>query len=237
MNLPFQRDQLANQLKTVDAMNVSIDILERQYQLSLQQTQLTVDSAAKSQDLLEATREVRDNIANVDDQFRPIRNYLLGTALLRHPDVRRHPLGVRLAGRDRQGRRQDSGGAGKHRSIGQPALQLTALLPQTIASMKVSRDLSLASLQQSEGLLDQMQAMNDTALAMGASFDQAKNDDLFYLPPEYPPTPISKRGLEMFLSPDGKSAGCSSPTRAIPRRWRASPGSTANARPRRRPRR
>ena len=75
MNLPFQRDQLANQLKTVDAMNVSIDILERQYRLSLQQTQLTVDSAAKSQDLLEATKEVRDNIANVDDQFRPIRNY------------------------------------------------------------------------------------------------------------------------------------------------------------------
>ena len=38
MNLPFQRDQLDNQLKTVDAMNVSIDILEKQYQLSLKQT-------------------------------------------------------------------------------------------------------------------------------------------------------------------------------------------------------
>ena len=39
-NLPFQRDQLANQLKTVDAMNVAINILEQQYQLSLQQTHL-----------------------------------------------------------------------------------------------------------------------------------------------------------------------------------------------------
>ena len=53
MNLPFQRDQLANQLKTIDATNVSIDILEKQYQLSLKQTQLTQDSAAKSQELLE----------------------------------------------------------------------------------------------------------------------------------------------------------------------------------------
>ena len=35
MNLPFQRDQLANQLKTVDATNASIDIVEEQYQLSL----------------------------------------------------------------------------------------------------------------------------------------------------------------------------------------------------------
>ena len=86
------------------------------------------------------------------------------------------------------------------------APQLTALLPQTIASMKVSRDLSLASYNNQKALLDQMQAMNDTALAMGASFDQAKNDDLFYLPPEAFANPDFKRGLEMFLSPDGKSA-------------------------------
>ena len=48
--------------------------------------------------------------------------------------------------------------------------------------------------------------MNDTALAMGQSFDQAKNDDLFYLPPEAFDNPDFKRGLTMFLSPDGKSA-------------------------------
>src|SRR5271167_4912734 len=75
MNLPFQRDQLANQLNTIDETNVSIDILEKQYQLSLEQTKLTQDSAAKSQALLETTQELRDNIANFDDQFRPIRNY------------------------------------------------------------------------------------------------------------------------------------------------------------------
>ena len=90
MNLPFQRDQLANQLKTVDAMNVSIAILEKQYQLSLQQTKLTLDSAAKSQELLETTeqdprqhRELRRRVPAVAQLF------LLGTALLRHPDVLR----------------------------------------------------------------------------------------------------------------------------------------------------
>ena len=51
-----------------------------------------------------------------------------------------------------------------------------------------------------------MEASNDTALAMGQSFDQAKNDDLFYLPPEAFENPDFKRGLDMFLSPDGKSA-------------------------------
>jgi RND superfamily putative drug exporter len=86
------------------------------------------------------------------------------------------------------------------------APQLTALLPQTIASMKVSRDLSLATYNSQKALYDQMQASNDTALAMGQSFDQAKNDDLFYLPPEAFQNPDFKRGLAMFLSPDGKSA-------------------------------
>jgi RND superfamily putative drug exporter len=51
-----------------------------------------------------------------------------------------------------------------------------------------------------------MQAMNDTALSMGAAFDTAKNDDLFYLPPEAFQNPDFERGLKMFLSPDGKSA-------------------------------
>ncbi|MDT0400163.1 MMPL family transporter, partial [Streptomyces edwardsiae] len=86
------------------------------------------------------------------------------------------------------------------------APKLTALLPQTIASMKTSRDLSLASYNSQKALIDQMQAMNDTALAMGQSFDDAKNDDLFYLPPEAFTNPDFERGLKMFLSPDGKSA-------------------------------
>ncbi len=69
------------------------------------------------------------------------------------------------------------------------APKLTALLPQTIASMETSRDLSLASYNSQKALIDQMQAMNDTALSMGAAFDTAKNDDLFYLPPEPSRTP------------------------------------------------
>src|SRR4051812_48759280 len=86
------------------------------------------------------------------------------------------------------------------------APKLTALLPQTIATMKASRDLSLATYNSQKALYDQMQATNDTALAMGQSFDQAKNNDLFYLPPEAFQNPDFKRGLVMFLSPDGKSA-------------------------------
>ena len=207
MNLPFQRDQLANQLKTVDATNVSIDIMEKQYQLSLEQTQLTQDSAAKSQDLLATTEELRDNIANFDDQFRPLRNYFYW-----EPHCFDIPLcaAARSVFDSLDGIDQvtDKTGAVQVNTdkLADLAPQLTALLPQTIASMKTSRDLSLASYNSQKALLDQMEASNDTALAMGQSFDQAKNDDLFFLPPEAFDNPDFKRGLEMFLSPDGKSA-------------------------------
>jgi putative drug exporter of the RND superfamily len=207
MNLPFQRDQLANQLKTVDTMNVSISILEKQYQLSLEQTQLTQDSAAKSQALLETTRELRDNIANFDDQFRPIRNYFYW-----EPHCFDIPMCAALRSvfdsLDGIDKVTDQTGAVQANTdqLANLAPQLTALLPQTIASMKTSRDLTLASYNSQKALLDQLEASNDTALAMGQSFDEAKNDDLFYLPPEAFDNPDFKRGLDMFLSPDGKSA-------------------------------
>ncbi|CAM5686849.1 MMPL family transporter [Mycolicibacterium aubagnense] len=206
-NLPFQRDQLANQLKTIDATNASIAILKQQYQLSLQQTQLTQDSAAKSRDLLATTEKLRDNIANFDDQFRPLRNYFywephcfdipMCTAI--------RSLFDSLDGIDELTDRQGAVQADTDQ-LAAIAPKLTALLPQTIASMEASRDLALATYNSQKALYDQQQASNDTALAMGAAFDNAKNDDLFYLPPEAFTNPDFARGLTMFLSPDGKSA-------------------------------
>jgi putative drug exporter of the RND superfamily len=207
MNLPFQRDQLANQLKTVDSMNVSINILEQQYQLSLEQTKLTQDSDAKSRDLLASTQALRDHIADFDDEFRPLRAYFywephcydipmcfaiksLFDSLDGIDDVTDKTEGVQV----------------NTDQLADIAPKLTALLPQTLASMKTSRDLALSTYNSQKALYDQQEASNDTALAMGAAFDQAKNDDLFFLPPEAFTNPDFERGLKMFLSPDGKSA-------------------------------
>ena len=207
LNLPFQRDQLATQLKMIDATNQSIAIMEQQYQLSLQQTQLTQDSAAKSAALLETTKQLRDNIANVDDTFRPMRNYFYW-----EPHCFDIPLCA--AGRSLfdsldsidEVTNETEGVQTNTDQLADLAPKLTALLPQTIATMKTSRDMSLASYNSQKTLLDQMEASNNTALAMGAAFDDAKNDDLFYLPPEAFTNPDFERGLKMFLSPDGKSA-------------------------------
>ena len=50
-----------------------------------------------------------------------------------------------------------------------------------------------------------MEAMQQNATAMGQAFDASKNDDSFYLPPEVFDNPDFKRGLKMFVSPDGKA--------------------------------
>ena len=207
MNLPFQRDQLANSLKTVDSMNLSINILEQQYQLSLEQTKLTQESDKKSQDLLASTEALRDHIADFDDEFRPLRAYFYW-----EPHCYDIPMcfAIRSLFDSLDGIDATTELTGEVQvntdKLADIAPKLTALLPQTLASMKTSRDLALATYNSQKALYDQQEASNDTALAMGAAFDNAKNDDLFFLPPEAFTNPDFERGLKMFLSPDGKSA-------------------------------
>ena len=86
---------------------------------------------------------MRDNIANVDDQFRPIRNYFYW-----EPHCFDIPMcaAIRsvfdsLDGIDKVADKT-AAVQGNTDQLASLAPQLTALLPQTIASMKVSRDLS-----------------------------------------------------------------------------------------------
>jgi RND superfamily putative drug exporter len=55
------------------------------------------------------------------------------------------------------------------------------------------------------GIQKQMQEAAEGSTMMGNYFDQAKNDDSFYLPPEVFQNPDFERGLKMFVSPDGKA--------------------------------
>lgn len=70
----------------------------------------------------------------------------------------------------------------------------------------INRDLTLSSHAIQAVILEQTAAAIDNATAMGEAFDAAKNDDCFYLPPEAFDNPDFKRGLKLFLSPDGKAA-------------------------------
>jgi RND superfamily putative drug exporter len=84
--------------------------------------------------------------------------------------------------------------------------QLVTLLPPQIADQEKNLGLTLSNYATNFGINAQTRANTDTATALGQAYDAAKNDDSFYLPPEAFDNPEFKRGLKLFLSPDGKAA-------------------------------
>jgi RND superfamily putative drug exporter len=55
------------------------------------------------------------------------------------------------------------------------------------------------------GVQDQQAAASENQTAMSDAFNDSWNDDTFYLPPEIFDNEDFKRGMESFISPDGKS--------------------------------
>src|SRR5277367_863897 len=81
--------------------------------------------------------------------------------------------------------------------------QLTALMPEMIANMKDMKTTMLTMYSTQKGLQDQQKESQKNSAAMGKAFDESKNDDSFYLPPETFKNAEFKRGMKNFISPDG----------------------------------
>jgi RND superfamily putative drug exporter len=81
--------------------------------------------------------------------------------------------------------------------------QMVSMMPEMIETMKTMKTMMLTMYASQKGMQDQMAAMQDNSSAMGEAFDNSRNDDSFYLPPEVFDNPDFKRGMEQFISPDG----------------------------------
>ena len=153
--------------------------------------------------------ELRDHIADFDDHFRPMRNYFYWEPhCFDIPICWSLQIHLRFPRRDRCNVTDKIGSSpGQHRQTGvaRTAVDRTPTTDHRHHEDQQGRCRWRAQLAEGDARPDGGRC-NDTALAMGQSFDQAKNDDLFYLPPEAFDNPDFKRGLAMFLSPDGKSA-------------------------------
>ena len=83
---------------------------------------------------------------------------------------------------------------------------MLAQMPPMIATMTTMKYDDADDAQLDDSMYDQMDVMSQNSTAMGQAYDAAKNDDSFYIPPEVFDNPDFKRGLKMFLSPDGHAA-------------------------------
>ena len=206
-NLKYQHDRGADLLKQADVISKTIAILQQQYALQQQSAAATNEQTEAFHATVATITTLRDEIANFDDFFRPLRNYFYW-----EPHCFDIPVCAALRSvfdaLDGIDALSDQFGNITASLDELNALQpkLLALLPPQIASQQTNRDLVLTNYATTSGINDQTAAALQNATAMGQAFDAAKNDDSFYLPPEVFTNSEFQRGLKLFLSPDGKAA-------------------------------
>ncbi len=206
-NLGYQRARADDLLKQAGEISTSIELLHQQYALQQQLGATTHDEAANFHDTITTIRDLRDKLANFDDFLRPIRSYFYWEPhCFDIPSCKAfRSVFDGLDGVDALTAKFENLTA----TLDQlDALQpkLLALIPPQIDTQETNRQLALANYATQSGIFAQTADAIDSASALGRAFDAAKNDDSFYLPPEVFTNPDFKRGLKLFLSPDGKAA-------------------------------
>ncbi|MCV7252912.1 MMPL family transporter [Mycobacterium hackensackense] len=207
MNLGYQKDRADDLLKQANEIDNTIDVLKQQLTLQQQSAEATHEQTQAFHDTVATVNDLRDKLANFDDQFRPLRNYFYW-----EPHCFDIPMCSALRSvfdsLDGISELSDKFGNITASLDKLDALQpkLVALLPPQIAIQERNRDLTLSNYATTGGTNAQSDEALKNATAMGQAFDDAKNDDSFYLPPEAFDNADFKRGLKLFLSPDGKAA-------------------------------
>ena len=206
-NLTFVKDRMEDMRKQADELVGTIATLERTYGLMQQLADTTHHAVGVTKEMVDITKETRDDLANFDDFFRPVRNYFYW-----EPHCYNIPICWAL-----RSAYEASDGVDKITNkldeitpdldnIDTVVPQLLALLPPQIATLKSARTMLLTTHSTMSGILEQMEELGGDATAMGQDFDAAQNDDSFYLPRGVFENPDFQRVMKLFLSPDGKAA-------------------------------
>ncbi|ORV98554.1 hypothetical protein AWC14_12755 [Mycobacterium kyorinense] len=206
-NMAFLKERMGDILKMADEMQVTINYLERMLDITKGLSDTTHDMSSVTDDMVAVTDKMRDHLADFDDFWRPIRSYFYWEKHCFDIPIcwSLRSIFDALDGIDQLDEQFGRMSKDIH-SMDALQREMVAILPPQIQSMKTTHALTLTMHSTFQAMINQMESMSDTAIVMGQSFDNSKNDDFFYLPPEAFDNPDFKRGLVQFLSPDGKSA-------------------------------
>ncbi len=206
LNRSYSEKTMDDMLVQANDMQTTIDAMTKMSALMGQMVTVTNSMVQRIRDTTIDTAELRDNIADFDDFFRPVRNYLYWEPHCYDIPVC-HTLraifdvidGTDVLTNDIQSLLPDL----QRLEFLMPQLQ--AMLPPQIESMKRMRDMMLTMHSTQSSVQDQQFAMSENQSAMGDAFNDSHNDDTFYLPPEIFDNADFKRGMKNFISPDGHS--------------------------------
>ena len=205
-NMKLMQDRMEDMRSQADELARTIGTMRTMYGLMTQLSNVTTVMIDDFNDMQQTVHQIRDMIANFDDQFRPIRNYFYW-----EPHCYNIPMCWTFRSlfdsMDGISTMTDSFDKALVNMETMRSLlpQMLATFPPMIETMESMRHMMLTTYATMGGFYDQMDEMSQNSTAMGKSFDAANNDDSFYLPPEVFENKDFQQAMESFFSPDGKT--------------------------------
>ncbi len=199
--------RVSEMLKQADLMGKQVALTKRMFEIQQQVGDITHNTIGTTKEMADIVSKLRDNIANFDDFFRPIRNYFYWESHCQNIPICWSVRSV-FDSIDVVNAMSD-----KMQELVVDLETMDQLLPQILEQMKPMiailesmQHMLLTMHSTMSGIFGVMNESTQDATAMGQAFDAAKNDDSFYLPPEVFQNPDFQRAMASFLSPDGKAA-------------------------------
>ncbi len=205
-NLQFMKDRMNDLVTQADEMTKTINLMQRMYGLMQQLAGTTHRMVGQTHEMEAITEELRDHVADFEDFWRPIRSYFYWE---------KHCYDIPICWSLRSVWDAADGVdevSDKLHDLVKDLDSLDVLMPQLIVqfppmieTMKSMQTMMLTMHTTMSGMFDQMQDSSANATTMGKAFDNAKNDDSFYLPPEVFKNKDFQRVMNVFFSSDGKA--------------------------------
>ena len=205
--LPFNVQQNANTIQQAEITTHTVAVLRKEIVFfqkvsdELHQTSLTI------QDLQRVSEDVRDDVSNLDDFFRPIKSYFFWE---------KHCFDIPICWTFRSvfDTIDQIDHLAEDINFARISIdEIDKTFPQIITQLKLTADdsealarllvntygsSSLQSTQTDQTFFDQVN--------VGLDFDQSRSDDFFYIPHEGFDNEDVKTGMKLLMSPDGKAA-------------------------------
>ncbi|OBI41264.1 RND family transporter [Mycobacterium sp. E796] len=205
--LPFLTDLNTRLTELADITNRMTDLMRHQQELTSQQAGAAHVAADAARGMKDVTDAVRDNLADFDDVWRPIRSYFYWE---KHCfDI---PLCLSLRSlfdaTDKIDQLDEQMDKSLKAALIQDSVtpQLVELLGRNVDQLDQLHRVILAENSTIEPQLAQLDELGRQMMDLGNAFDSAKNDEFFYLPPDAFGNPSFHIDLRFFMSPDGKAA-------------------------------
>ncbi len=202
----YMQAEMDNMLVMANQIDTMVTTMETMIGIMKELTGITHDIVGQTKSMVNKVTDLRDRISEFDDFFRPVRSYFYWE---------KHCFDIPVCWSLRSVFDALDGVDTLSDAISElvPEMdKLDAIMPQMlkmltpmVAMMKSMHTMMLSMHGTMAGLQEQGAAMQSKGNSMGQAFDTSKNDDSFYLPPEVFDNPDFKRGMDMFISPDGKA--------------------------------